>query len=92
MYGSMQACKEKEAQWNDAVYFTLQFVRYYLSKYYADVTSTMGWLLISANIIDLFSQLRLFKKWDKGMFIDYEAEASYTTQFQQSLLNNVGDA
>jgi hypothetical protein len=40
-----------------------------------------GKLHISAQILDPFSKLRWFRKWDKGMDINPQDETSYTTQY-----------
>ena len=55
-------------------------------QYYAEVTPTMGMLLISAHIFDPFQKLRFCWKWDKGMDINPEDETSYTTQYPEALL------
>ena len=46
-------------------------------------------LLISANILDPFRKLQLFRKCDKGMDINPEDETSYTTQYQLAFLKYV---
>jgi len=43
-------------------------------------------VLISAHILDPFQTLRLFWKWDKGMYINSEDETSYTTKYQEGFL------
>jgi len=54
MDGVLQALTEKKTQWTEDLYFAVKFVRQRLSKYYAEVTPTMGMLLISAQILDPF--------------------------------------
>jgi len=49
----------------------------------------MGMLFISAHILDPFRMLQSFRKWDKGMHINYENETSYTTQYQEVFLKYV---
>jgi hypothetical protein len=51
----------------------------------------MGMLLISAHILDPFSKLRSFTKWDKAMDINPVDEISYTTQYQEALLKYMED-
>jgi len=62
-----------------------------LSKCYADGTPMMGVLLISAHISDPFHKLRSFRKWDKRMDHNPADETSYTTQYQEAFLKNVGN-
>jgi len=45
--------------------------------------------LISAQILDPFRKLQSFRKWDKGMDINPDDEASYTTQYQEVFLKYV---
>jgi hypothetical protein len=64
----------------------VKLARQKLSKYYAEVTPTTGMLLISAHILDPFSKLRSFIKWDKVMDINPEDETSYTSQYHEAFL------
>jgi len=64
----------------------VKLARQKLSKYYAEVTPSMGMLLIAAHILDPFRKLRSFRKWDKGIHINPEDETSYTTQYQEAFL------
>jgi len=50
-----------------------------MSKYHSEVAPTMGMLLISANNLDPWHELRSIKMWDNGMDINLEEETSYTT-------------
>jgi len=86
MDGVMRALAKKMTQWKEHLFFAGKLARQKLSKYYTEVTTTIGMLLISAHILDSFRKLRLFKKWDKGMDINPENETSYTTQFQEAFL------
>jgi len=79
----------KTTQWKEDLFFAVKLAGQKLSKYYAAVTPTTGQLLISADILDLFQKLRLFRKWDKGMDINPEDETSYTTQYKETFLKYV---
>jgi len=46
-------------------------------------------LLISAHILDPFRKLRSFRRWQKGLDINAEDKASYTTQYQDDFLKDV---
>jgi len=85
----MRALAKKKTQWKPNLYITMKFALQKLSKYYTEVTSTTGMLLISAHILDPFRQSRLFWKWDMGMNINPEHETSYTTQYQEAFLKYV---
>jgi len=91
MEGVMRALAKKKTPWKEDMFFAVKLVRQQLSKYYAEVTPTMGMLMISAHILDPFSKLRSFRKWDKGMDINPEDETSYTTQYQEAFLKYVGN-
>jgi len=67
----------------------VKLARQEVSKYYTEVTPTMGMLLISAHILDPFRKLRSFRKWDMGMNIYPGDETSYTTQYQEAFLKYV---
>jgi len=82
----MRALAKKMTQWKEDLFFAVKIARQKLSKYYAEVTPTMGMLLISAHILDSFRKLQSFRKWDKGMDIHSEDETSYTTQYQDAFL------
>ena len=69
--------------------FEVKLARQNLSKYYAEVTPTMGMLLIYADILDPFWKLRSFTKWDKGVHINPEDETSYTTLYREAFLKYV---
>jgi hypothetical protein len=86
MDGVMQRLAKKKTQWKGDLFFTVKLAQQKISKYYAEVAATTGILLISAHILDPFRQLRLFRKWDKGMDINPEDETSYTTQYQEAFL------
>jgi len=86
MDGVMRALATKKTQWEEDLFSALMLARLKLSKYYAEVTLTMGMLLISALTLDPFQKLRSFRKWDNGMDINSEHEKSYTTQYKQAFL------
>jgi len=89
MDGVMRALAKKKTQWKEDLFFAVKLARQKLSKYYAEVTPTMGMLLISAQIFDPFQKLQLFRKWGKGMDIHPKDETSYTTQYQEAFLKYV---
>jgi len=89
MDGMMHALAKKKTPWKEDLFFTVKLARQKLSEYYAEVTPTMGILLISAPILDPFWKLRLFGKWDKGMVINPEDVTSYTTHYQEAFLKYV---
>jgi hypothetical protein len=89
MDGVMQALVKKKTQCKEDLFFAVKYAWRKLSKYYTEVTPTTDMLLISANVLDTFRQLRLFMKWDKGMNINSEDETSYTTQYQEAFLKYV---
>jgi len=84
MDGVMRALAKKKTQWQEDLFFAMKLARQKLAKYYAEVTPTMGMLLITAHILYLFRKLRSFRKWDKAMDINPEDETSYTTQYQEA--------
>jgi hypothetical protein len=86
MDGVMLALAKKKTPWKEDLFFAVKLARQKLSKYYAEVTPTTGRLLISAHILDPFRKLRLFRKWDKGMYINPQDETCYTTQYQEAFL------
>jgi len=85
----MRALAIKKTQWKEDLFFAVKLARQKLSKYYAEVTPTMGMLLISAQILEPFRKLRSFREWDKGMDINPDDETSYTTQYQEAFLKYV---
>jgi len=89
MDGVMRALAKKKTQWKEDLFFAVKLAPQKLSKYYAEVTPTMGMLWISAHILEPFRKLRLFRKWDKGMDINPEDKTSYTTQYQEAFLKYV---
>jgi len=89
MDGMMRALGKEKTPWKEDLFFAVKLPRQKLSKYYTEVTPTTGMLLISAHILHPFRKLRSFRKWDKGMDIDPEDEASYTTQYQEAFLKYV---
>jgi hypothetical protein len=83
---------KKKTQWKEDLFFTVQLARQKLSKYYAEVSLTIGKLLISAHILDPFWKLQSCRNWDKGMEINLEDEKSYTTQYHQAFQKYVENA
>jgi hypothetical protein len=80
MDGVMQALAKMKTEWKADLFFTVKLARQKLSKYYAEMTPTMGKVLISAHIFNLFRKLPSFREWDKAMDINPEDETCYTTQ------------
>jgi len=89
MDGVMRALTKKKTQWKEDLFFAVKCAQQNLSKYYTEVTSTTGMLLITAHILVPFRKLRSFRKWDKGMDINPEDATSYTTQYQEPFLKYV---
>ena len=89
MDGVMPSLAKKKTQWKEDLYFAVKVAHQKLSKYYAGVTATTGLLHISAHILDPFQKLRSFRKWDKAMDINPEAESSSTTQYQEAFLKYI---
>jgi len=52
MAGARQPLARKKAQCKEDLFFTMKLAWQKLSKYYDEVTPTMGMLPISANTID----------------------------------------
>jgi hypothetical protein len=57
MHGVMRALHKKKTQCNEDLFFGVKLTQKKLSKYYAEVSPTMGILLISAQILDPFRKL-----------------------------------
>ena len=89
MDGVMRALAKKKTPWKEDMFFAVKLARQKLSKYYAEVASTTGMLLIAAHILDPFRPLQSFRKWDKGMDINPEDETSCSTQYQEAPLKYV---
>jgi len=89
MDGVMRALAKNTTEWNEDLFFAVKLTQQKVSKYYAEVTPSMGMLLISAHILDLFWKLWFFRMWDDGMDIDPEDETSYTTHYQEAFLKYV---
>jgi hypothetical protein len=68
--GVMRALAKKKSRWKENLFFPVKLARQKLSKYYAEVSTTMGMLLICANIRYPFQKLRLFGTWGKGQDIN----------------------
>jgi len=87
--GKMWALARKKTQWKENLIFSMKLARQKLSKYSAEVTPSMGMLLIPAQIMNSFRKLRSFRQRDKAMDINAEDERSYTTQCQEGFLQTV---
>jgi len=85
----MWVLAKKKTQWKEDLYFAVKFAWQKLSKNYSEVTPTTGLHLISAHILDPFQKLWSFRKWEKGMDINPDDEALYTTQYQEAFLKYV---
>jgi len=81
--GELRPLARKKTPWKEDLFFAVKLAPRKLSKYYAEMTPTMGMLHISAHILNPFRKLRLFRKCDKGMDINPADETSYTTQSQE---------
>jgi hypothetical protein len=73
-------------QWKDDLFFAVNFAGQKHSKNYTEETTIMRMLLISAQILNPFRKLELFRKCNKAMANDPEDEISYTTQYQEAIL------
>ena len=58
--GVWWALAEKQMQWKEDLFITMEIARQKLYKYYAEVTPTTGRLLISAHILNSFRKLLSF--------------------------------
>ena len=61
MDGVMQALAKKKTQSKEDLFFAVKLAQQKISKYYAEVTPTMGMRLFSAHILDPFQKLRSFR-------------------------------
>ena len=52
MDGVMRALDKQKTQWKEDLFFAVKLAPQKLSKYYAEVTPTMGKVLISTQILD----------------------------------------
>jgi len=86
MDGMMRVLAKKTTQWKDDLVFAMKLAQHKLIKYSTEVTPMTGMLVISVNISDHSRELLSFRKWDKGMDINSEDETSYTTQYQEAIL------
>ena len=86
MDGVMRASARWKTQWKEDLFFAVKLSQHKLSKYYSEVTPSMGMLLISAHILASFQKLQSCSKPDKGMDINPEGERSYTTQYHEAFL------
>jgi len=89
MDGIMRVWAKKMTPGKEAVYFAGKLTSQKLSKYYAEVTPTMGMHRISVHILDPFCKLQSYRKLDKGMDINPENETWYTTPYEETLLKYV---
>jgi hypothetical protein len=61
MDGVTRALAKKMTQWKEELFFAVMLARQKISKYSAEVSPTMGMLLISVHILDPCRKLRLFR-------------------------------
>jgi hypothetical protein len=86
MNGIMRALAKNMTPWKEYLFFAVKLAGQKISKYYVEVTPTTSMLLISAQILDRFRNLRSFRQWDKVMDINPEDTISYTTHYQDAFL------
>ena len=55
--GVTQALPKQKIQWKEDLFFAMKLARQKVSIYHAEMTLTMGMLLISAHILDSFRKL-----------------------------------
>jgi len=79
MHSVMRALAKKKTPCTEDTFNAVKLARQKPSKHYAEVTPTMGMLLISKHSLDPFRNFWLFRKWDNGMDIHPEDDTSYTT-------------
>jgi len=84
--GLMQAFVKQKTQKKEDLLIAVKLARQKISTYYAEVPSTMGRILISANILNPFQKLRSCRQWGKEVVFNPEDKTSYNTQFQEVLL------
>jgi len=89
MDGVMWALAKNRTQWKKDLFFAKKLVQQKVSKYYVEVTLSMGMHLISARILYPFGKLRSFRKWESGMDINPDDETSYSTQYQKVVVMDV---
>jgi len=89
MDGVMRALSEKKTPWNEDLLFAVKLAWEMLSKYYIEVTPSMGMLQNSAHILDHFRKLWSLRMWDKETDIDPEDKSSNTIQYQEAFLKFV---
>jgi len=89
MDGVMRALAKIKTQLKEDLFIPVKLTRQKLSKYYADVTPTMGIPLYSTHILDPFKKSRSLRKWYQGMDIYCDDETPYTTQYQKAFLKYV---
>jgi len=89
MDGIMQALAKKKTQWKEHLYITVRVAQHKLFKYYVEVTPMTGLILISADNLDPFCKLRVFRKWEKGMYINPDNNITNTTQSQEIFLKHI---
>jgi len=76
----MQGLAKKKTPWKENLFFTVKSVRQKLSKYSSEVPPKIGMPLLSANILDPFHKMPLFRKWNNAMNIYPKNGTSYATQ------------
>jgi len=86
MDGVVRALDKDKTQCKEDLFFAVELALLKLSTYCAEVTPTMGILLLSAHILDPCRKLQSFKIWDKRMDINPKDEISCTTQYQEPFL------
>jgi len=89
MDGVTGALSKNITRWQEDLLFAVKLARYKLSKSYAEVTPSMGILIITVHIVGPFRKLQSCRKWDKGMDITPEDETSCTTQYHEAVLKYV---
>ena len=85
----MRASAKKKIPWMEDMFLAVKLARQKLSKYYAQVTPTMGMLRISTHLLNSLRKLKSFRKWDKGIDLNPEDHTSYTTHHQEAFLQYV---
>jgi len=85
----MRDIAKKKTPWKEGLYFAVKLGRQKVSKYFTEVTSTTGMLIISTLMLDRFRKVQLFRNWDKGTDIHPADGTLYTAQYNEVFLKYV---
>jgi len=86
-----RALANKKTQWKEDLFCAVKLPRQKQSNYYAEVIPMKAMLLIPAHIPGPFETLRSFRKWVNGIDNDPKDGTSYTMQYHEASLRNIGN-